>query len=735
MPPIVKDSETAVATPISAAPATTAAKTKDESPARPQPVALEVPVTVNGARTVEGSDKREPFSENTKTVLVFSHGAVIRLASTLAPGQLIFLTNEKTKKEVVCQVIKSKNYRSVTGYVELQFTEPATGFWGMRFPADRLVPAASVPALPSAAPRTVVPAVPVPPKVTPPPPPAPPVAAKPAAPVSPLPAIPAPAKLVVPPPSPAPKPAAPISPTHVNIVAPPPAPPPAPPAIAPVAEQAVTVAPVVPSLTPPVTAKPQPVPIKRTSLSVPAPDFAAAISSLFDSPVVSAAKPAATEPPKIEASSAPAESSTEQLKLQTARLQEQLSSLLFTETPVKPPTPPAPAVIAKTGSPSPEAADKLLQFAQAGLKPTAPPEIKPVATARHVVPPSLAAEQVKVPAWLAPLAHESESTTAEPVTVPALPTLSDSLPASLSASADYLTAGVTESHPRQHSSTFGGQLLGESSLPTPAVASRSKKGLFIGIAATLLLAAGVVWYMRQPDNLISSLLASKTAAVQTSNSSPAAVSPSAARPAAPPVSITKPAPAPASSSVIHSESPANVVATAAPAAPPEAKNPKATARATTPVEEPKKPAVGQVHLATPVVNRAGGSQADNEAEPSMDVNQSASADPLAGLAAGHRKEPIAPLPVGGDFKQARLLKSVSPIFPPTARAQNVSGEVKIEALIDVNGNVSSVKIISGPTLLHQAALNAVKQWKYDPAQLNGKPTAVNVAVTVHFRSQ
>ena len=54
MPPIVKDSETAVATPISAAPATTVAKTKDESPARPQPVALEIPVTVNGARTVEG---------------------------------------------------------------------------------------------------------------------------------------------------------------------------------------------------------------------------------------------------------------------------------------------------------------------------------------------------------------------------------------------------------------------------------------------------------------------------------------------------------------------------------------------------------------------------------------------------------------------------------------------------------------------------------------------------------
>jgi TonB family protein len=733
MPPIVKDSETAVATPISAAPATTVAKTKDESPARPQPVALEIPVTVNGARTVEGSDKREPFSENTMTVLVFSHGAVIRLASSLAPGQLIFLTNEKTKKEVVCQVIKSKNYRSVTGYVELEFTEPAIGFWGMRFPPDRPVPAGAVPAIAPAAPRAVVSAVPVPPKVAPPPPPAPPVAAKPAAPVSPLPAIPAPVKLVVvPPPPPAPKPAAPISPTPVNIVTPPPAPP----AIAPVAGQAVTVARVVPSPPPPVAARPVPVVTKRVFLPLPSPDFAAAISALFQSPAVSEAKPAATEPPKIAAVPAPADLSTEQLKLQTARLQEQLSSLLFTETPVKPPSAPAPAGIAKTESPLPEVADKLLQFAQAGLKPTAPPEIKPVAPARNFVPPSLAAEQVKVPAWLAPLARESESTTAEPVAVPELPALSDSLPASLSASADSLTIGVTESHHRQHSSTFGGQLLGESSaVPMPVIASRSKKGLFIGIAATLLLAAGVVWYMRQPDNLISSLLASKTAPAQAANFSPAAVSPSASRPAAPPVGIIKPAPAPASAPVIHSESPANIAATAVPAAPPEAKNPKATARTTPPVEEPKKSAVGEVHLATPVVNRAGESQEGNESEPSMDVNQSANADLLAGLAAGHRQEPTAPLPVGGDLKQARLLKSIPPIYPATARAENVSGDVNIDALIDVTGNVSSVKIISGPALLHQAALNAVKQWKYEPAQLNGKTTAVHITVTLHFRAQ
>ena len=106
-----------------------------ENAARPQPVALEVAVTVNGARAVAGSDKREPFSESTKTVLIFGHGAVVRLSSSVAPGQLLFLTNEKTKKEVVCQVVNSKNYSSVSGYVELEFTEPVSGFWGMRFPA------------------------------------------------------------------------------------------------------------------------------------------------------------------------------------------------------------------------------------------------------------------------------------------------------------------------------------------------------------------------------------------------------------------------------------------------------------------------------------------------------------------------------------------------------------------------------------------------------------------------
>src|SRR5215472_16597262 len=85
--------------------------------AKPQPVAAEIPVTVNGARTVAGGDKREPFSETTQTVLVFGSGAVIRLTAAVGPGQLLFVTNEKSKKEVVCQVVKSKQNGSAGGYV------------------------------------------------------------------------------------------------------------------------------------------------------------------------------------------------------------------------------------------------------------------------------------------------------------------------------------------------------------------------------------------------------------------------------------------------------------------------------------------------------------------------------------------------------------------------------------------------------------------------------------------
>ena len=95
---------------------------------RQQAVALEVAVTVNGAKVGEVGEKSDLFSVSTKTVLVFGNGAVIRLNERVVPGQILRLVNEKTKKEVSCQVVKSKNERTVNGYVEVKFTEPMAGF-------------------------------------------------------------------------------------------------------------------------------------------------------------------------------------------------------------------------------------------------------------------------------------------------------------------------------------------------------------------------------------------------------------------------------------------------------------------------------------------------------------------------------------------------------------------------------------------------------------------------------
>ncbi|HVS74921.1 MAG TPA: TonB family protein [Candidatus Acidoferrales bacterium] len=142
MPPMLKDhfpsSTSAVSTPPERSPQTAAQRA--EAAARRHPVCLEMPVSVNGVRAVEGSEKREPFAENTRTVLVFADGAVLRLSAAVAPGQLLFVTNAQTQNEIVCQVVKSKNYKNVSGYVEVEFTEPSVGFWGMRFPGDTLGP-------------------------------------------------------------------------------------------------------------------------------------------------------------------------------------------------------------------------------------------------------------------------------------------------------------------------------------------------------------------------------------------------------------------------------------------------------------------------------------------------------------------------------------------------------------------------------------------------------------------
>jgi TonB family protein len=101
---------------------------------RPNPIALEVMVSVTGAKASGESGARDLFTEETTTVLVFKDGAVIRLAAPVNVGQLLFLTSRKSNQEVVCQVLHKKSFKPNSNYVELQFTEEREDYWGVAFP-------------------------------------------------------------------------------------------------------------------------------------------------------------------------------------------------------------------------------------------------------------------------------------------------------------------------------------------------------------------------------------------------------------------------------------------------------------------------------------------------------------------------------------------------------------------------------------------------------------------------
>jgi len=98
-------------------------------------IAKEVRVRATGARPGTVLGERELFTESTTTALIFEKGAILRLSAAVAPGQLLYLTNEESNREVVAQVVRKRAFRPTECYVEVEFTEPAPGFWGVTFSA------------------------------------------------------------------------------------------------------------------------------------------------------------------------------------------------------------------------------------------------------------------------------------------------------------------------------------------------------------------------------------------------------------------------------------------------------------------------------------------------------------------------------------------------------------------------------------------------------------------------
>jgi TonB family protein len=108
-------------------------------------------------------------------------------------------------------------------------------------------------------------------------------------------------------------------------------------------------------------------------------------------------------------------------------------------------------------------------------------------------------------------------------------------------------------------------------------------------------------------------------------------------------------------------------------------------------------------------------------------------EPSSGTGVAEEPVPDQPVIIRADMEKPVLIHRVEPFYPPLALRTHIQGMVLMEAVISKAGDVEGLKILSSPhPLLSAAAMNAVQQWKYRPASLNGKPLSVYFTVTVRF---
>jgi protein TonB len=100
-----------------------------------------------------------------------------------------------------------------------------------------------------------------------------------------------------------------------------------------------------------------------------------------------------------------------------------------------------------------------------------------------------------------------------------------------------------------------------------------------------------------------------------------------------------------------------------------------------------------------------------------------------------RSEVVPPvrMRVGGIVSAARLIYQPKPEYPELARMTRTEGVVEFEAVIDKDGTIEELKVLRGHPLLVKAALEAVRQWRYQPTLLNGEPIEVLTEITVNFK--
>jgi protein TonB len=98
-------------------------------------------------------------------------------------------------------------------------------------------------------------------------------------------------------------------------------------------------------------------------------------------------------------------------------------------------------------------------------------------------------------------------------------------------------------------------------------------------------------------------------------------------------------------------------------------------------------------------------------------------------------DPVAPIRLHSGMKAPVKIADVPPIYPTISRNAHIQGVVILEAVLNAKGGVESVRVLRSVPTLDQAAVDAVQQWRFTPALLNGQPVPVVMTVTVNFTLQ
>jgi TonB family protein len=333
-------------------------------------------------------------------------------------------------------------------------------------------------------------------------------------------------------------------------------------------------------------------------------------------------------------------------------------------------------------------------------------------------------------------------------------------PADTSAPGTELTSlsATWEGTPARKASTSN-DVLGKFSHTTSESASNGSPGktpLIVGGAAVILIALGAGMFFMHRGNSVTPSLAPVVAVSQPATHVPAAQvsTPTPEPPVAVDQSVAEQTPqASALSPAISSTSPIpkEITATSTPSLQqaPRRKtdNVAATQSSQSGVKQPDTSAprsqiARNLKMSTPTVESRSGKLVDSSIPNLDDATVSRTLAVPGGGLVSTVSHPNVPPPPGGFLgasssgmtaSEPKLISSTRPVYPQVAKQSSVEGDVIVAADIDATGKVVGAKATAGPVHLRQAAVDAVRNWKYEPAILNGKPTSAQVSIKIQFR--